>query len=128
MSLVKDQLEGSLALVDKRSASIEAAPLMNPMQELQMRLIREADIDKLQKLMDLEERWRKAEALKAFNEAMARFKAMPLSIRKNKHVSFPVKDENGQRGGAMVDYWHATLASICEQACPLLASVGLRHH
>jgi hypothetical protein len=27
-----------------------------------------------------------------------------------------------------VDYWHATLASICEQACPLLASVGLRHH
>lgn len=118
-----EQAAASIALIDKRSASIAPVqPAMNPMQELQMRLVREGDISKLEKLMDLEERWRKAEALRAFNEAMAKFKAIPLSIRKNKHVHFDFKD-----GGGKVDYWHATLASICEQACPLLASCGLRH-
>jgi ERF superfamily len=112
----------AIQITDKRSSAIEQAHAMSPMQELQMRIIREGDIDKLAKLMDLEERWRKASALTAYNEAMAQFKAAPPTIRKNKHVAFDSKS-----GGARTDYWHATLDNVCECIVPALAAVGLRH-
>jgi hypothetical protein len=118
-----EQAAASIQLIDRRSAGIAPAITLSPMQELQMQIVRTGDLEKLKELRAIEREWKADHAKEAYNEAMAQFKAMPLSIRKNKHVSFDTRD-----GGGKVDYWHATLASICEQACPLLASVGLRHN
>lgn len=86
MSTLHDQLEGSIALIDKRSAAIvQAQPApMSPIQQLQLQIVREGDINKLEKLMDLERRWRREQAEQAFVEAMAAFKAESIRVRKDK--------------------------------------------
>jgi hypothetical protein len=111
-----------LQVIDKRSSAIEQASGMSPMQELQAQIVRTGDLERLEKLMELEERWRKAAALSAYNDAMAAFKARPPKITKNKHVAFDSKN-----GGMRTDYWHATLDNVCACIVPALAGVGLRH-
>jgi hypothetical protein len=46
------------------------------------------DIDKLAKLLDIQERWEANEAKKAYVEAMAAFKASPPTIYKDRHVKY----------------------------------------
>ena len=71
--------------------------------ELMMRAIAAPgmDLDKLQKFMELQEKWEKNEARKAYVEAMAAFKANPPAIGKDKHVKF------GQ-----TEYNHASLGNV----------------
>jgi hypothetical protein len=47
---------------------------MTPMQMLQMAIQQNVDMARLEKLMDLEERWRKAEAKRAYVAAFTKFK------------------------------------------------------
>ena len=46
---------------------------VTPMQMLQIALQQGADLDKLEKLMALQERWEKTEAVKQYNAAFAAF-------------------------------------------------------
>src|SRR6185437_2414672 len=87
-----------------------------PMDLLQTAVSQNLDIDKLQKLMELQLTWEKNEARKAFVEAMNRFKANPPQILKNKHVKF------GQ-----TEYDHATLDHVCKAAMEGLSKVGISH-
>ena len=48
---------------------------ITPMQMLNTAVSQGADLDKLEKLMNLQERWENSEAKKAFNEALAGFQA-----------------------------------------------------
>ena len=89
---------------------------ITPMSILEMAISQGADIDKLTKLMELQERWEANEARKAFNAAMAKFKDNPPQIRKNKHVKF------GQ-----TEYDHATLDHVTDQITAALAAVGISH-
>jgi hypothetical protein len=104
-----------LALAEESSAAI------TPMGLLQMAVSQGADIEKLSKLMDLQERWEANEARKAFNAAMAKFKANPPRINKNNHVKVNFKD-----GGGM-EYDHATLDEVVGAITPALSAVGIRH-
>lgn len=61
---------------------------VTPMTMLQMAVSQGADLDKLEKLMALQERWEKNEAKKAFVAAMNAFKANPPKVYKTKSVSF----------------------------------------
>ena len=79
-----------------------------------------ADADKLEKLLALQERWEANEAKKAYNRAIAAFKAESIEILKNKKVSF--KTSKGS-----TEYDHATLDSIVEKVTPLLAKHNLSH-
>jgi hypothetical protein len=90
---------------------------VTPMQMLQIAVQQGADLDKLEKLMGLQERWEANEAKKAFVAAMAAFKADPPSILKSKQVNIP--------GAAK--FAHATLASVCDGVCAALSKHGLSH-
>lgn len=113
-------MEGELlvnAVVERHEPlPLERAPVVTPMQMLQVAMERGADLDKMQQLMDLQERWEANEARKAFVAAMAEFKANPPEILKTKHVAF-----------GNTKYDHATLAGVCGAAIKGLATHGISH-
>ncbi len=93
---------------------------VNPMALLQMAVSQGADVDKLGKLMELQDRWEKREAEKAFIAALAAFKSDPPKILKNKLVDFP-------RTGGRTTYRHATLDNVCGILDHALAAHGLSY-
>lgn len=75
------------------------------------------DVAKLEKLLEVRERWEASEARKAFNEAFAAFKAEAIVILKNKDVTDgPLK---GKR--------YAELFSVVNAVTPALSKYGLSH-
>jgi len=91
---------------------------VTPLRLIEMAVAQGADIDRLSKLMDLQERWEKTEARKAFVQAMAAFKADIPQIVKNKSASF---------GQGKTAYEYASLDHICEILAPALSKYGLSH-
>lgn len=81
----------------------------------------EFDLERLEKLLELKERWDANEAHKAFTIAMAEFKATPLKIVKNKHVHFKNK------AGGSTEYDHATHSEVTEKIAAGLAAHGFSH-
>lgn len=67
--------------IEPKSLSVS----VTPMDMLQMALQQNADIDKLQKLMDLQDRWEKSEAKKAFLSAKSEFKGNMPKVYKDKY-------------------------------------------
>lgn len=63
-----------------------------------------SDLDKLGKLLELQERWEANEAKKAYHRAMTAFKANPPDIEKDKKVAF-----------LTTKYNHATLANVTKK-------------
>jgi len=78
-----------------------------------------ADIDKLERLMELQQRWEANEARKAFVVAMAAFKREPVEIYKRKEVGYKTKD------GDFVGYKHAELSDVTDAIAPAMARHGL---
>lgn len=72
------------------------------------------DASQLEKLMELQERFEANEAKKAYDKAMAEFKANPPKIMKDKKVSFN-----------STNYKHATLANVTHAVNTALAQHGL---
>jgi hypothetical protein len=109
-------------IMEKSNVAVlpQAQAPITPMQMLQTAVERGTDIDQLTKLMDLQERWEKNEARKAFVSALNDFKADPPAIEKNKHVSF-----GGGRGSTAYD--HATLDHVCDVIGKALSRHGLSH-
>jgi hypothetical protein len=99
-----------------------APPLVafTPIELLRIAVSQNADLDQLTKLMDLQERWERNEARKAYVAAMNAFKAEPTRIVKNKHVHFDT-----QKGPN--DYNHATLDHVCDQVIGGLSKHGISH-
>lgn len=85
---------------------------ITPMDMLHMAVSQGADLDKLEKLMALQERWEASEAKKAYVVAMNAFKADPPTIYKTKNVSY-----------IGVSYNHALL----EDAAELIGSAMTKH-
>ena len=91
-----------------------------------MRLIERAavsadfDVAKLEKLLDVKERWERNEARKAYVVALTAFKKAPPAVTKNKTVSFG----SGDRG---TSYDHATLDQVVGVIAPALSAHGLTH-
>ena len=103
------------------SQGLPAAPpakslAVTPASLLQIAVQQGADLDRLEKLMELNERWEANEAKKAFTNAMAEFKANPPDIFKDKLVSY-----------TGTSYMHATLGNVCEKIVSALAKVGISH-
>ena len=96
------------------------API-TPMDMLNRAVSSGADLDMIEKLMGLHERWERANAVKAFNNALADAKATLPSIKKNRHVRF----ENSK--GDEISYWHEDLAQVVDTIVPILSQHGLSH-
>ena len=90
--------------------------VVTPMDMLQMAVSKGANLEQLQQLMDLQERWEKNQARKAYVEAMAQFKQNPPEILKAKQVAF-----------GDTRYMHATLGDVTKATVEALARHGFSH-
>ena len=88
----------------------------SPAEMIRMAVTGGADLDKLEKLLTLQERWEANEAKKAYHKAMAAFKANPPTILKDKSVSF---------GAGKASYKHASLNNVCEEINKSMSPHGL---
>jgi hypothetical protein len=89
--------------------------VMTPMAMIERALASGANIEMIEKLMGLQERWEANQARKAFNEAFAAFKSEAIVVGRNRKVSDgPLK---GRR--------YAELVSFVEAATPALSKHGL---
>jgi len=96
------------------------ASAATPIELLRIAVSQGADLDRLQKLMDLQDRWEATQSRKAYAAAMAQFKEHPPEILKDRHVSF-------QTDKGRVEYNHASLAAVCEAIIAGLSAVGITH-
>ncbi len=96
---------------------------LTPMDMLDRAVAQGANVEVLEKLMSLQERWEKNQARKAFDNAMAEAKAEIPVILKNRQVGFDSK----KAGAARTDYKHEDLAEIARTVDPILASHGLSY-
>ena len=92
---------------------------LTPAGLLEIAVSQGADLDKLEKLMDLQERWEKNEAKKAYVVAMTAFKADPPEILKQTQVEYKKID------GTVTKYKHASLDHVAEQVNVALSKHGL---
>ncbi len=97
-------------------ANIVPAANATPMQMIASAVQNGADMDKLEKLMELQERWESNEARKAYNVAMNDFKKSVPDIIKNKKVGF-----------GNTKYKHATLSHVCDVISETMSAHGLSH-
>jgi len=75
-------------------------------------------LEKLEKVLELQERYEANEARKAYHNAMAKFKANPPDIEKDRHVKYTT-----QKG--TTEYNHASLANVTEKINKALSEHGL---
>lgn len=101
-------------------AKIEQSKEINapaPAELLRLAIEQKADPAYMRELMQLQRDWEANQARKAYVSAMAHFKAKPLSILKDKHVSFTTS-----KGTTAYD--HATIGNVVEAIGERLAQCG----
>lgn len=98
-----------------RTPALPPANSMTPAVLLQMAVQQNADLDKLERLMVLQERWEGNEARKAYDTAFAAFKAESVRILKNKSVT----------DGPLRNKKYAELFAVVNAITPALSMHGL---
>jgi hypothetical protein len=106
----------------KRNARMDVvAPASpTPLTLLEQAVAKGVDLDQMQKLMDLQERWEKKEAKKAFLDALARFQNIAPVIKKTRKANI-----NSQKGS--YSYKFADLGAITGQIKEALKDCGLSY-
>ena len=100
--------------VIERDAPVVQAQV-TPMSMLQMAVQKGTDMAQLEKLMELQERWERNEARKAFNLAFSEFKAEAVTVIRNKLVTDgPLKGKS-----------YAELFAVVNAVTPALSKHGL---
>lgn len=97
-----------------------AGGALTPMDMLDRAVAQGANVETLEKLMALQERWQAAQAKQAFDEAMAAAKAQIPVIFKNRTVDF-----TSPKG--RTNYRHEDLAGIARTVDPILTAHGLSY-
>ena len=106
-------------VVENGSGTKELVTVSNPVELLKLAVEQNLDVDKLEKLMELQERWDKRNAKKAFDTAMSEFQSECPTIKKTKN--------GGQTKGGKVAYKYAPLESIVEQVKDLIKAHGFSY-
>lgn len=93
------------------------APVQTPMQMLTVAVSKGMSPDTIKGFMDLQERWEKAEAARAYNTAFAAFKNEAVAVIRNKTVTDgPLKGKS-----------YAELFAVVDAVTPALSKHGLSH-
>lgn len=103
------------------TAELAALPSGSPMGSAMAFLQAGGNIEQLNHMMDLQDRWEANEARKAFTAAMTGFKAEPVQILKRKNVNFTTRD------GDTTSYNHAELSDVTDAIGPALAKHQLSY-
>lgn len=96
-----------------------------PPELLRIAVLQDADPARISQLMDLQERWERGEAKKAYVVAMNGFKANPPVIIKNEIAIFKTKDKNGNV--IEVEWEYSTLDHIHDAVLSELSRHGISH-
>lgn len=110
------------AKIVKKENAIVKSNGTSPADLLQLAIEKDVDIEKLSKLMDLQERWDAQQAKKAFLIAKSEFQSRCPVLHKSKRVGFTSK-----KTGSKVDYSYVPLGSIANQIKELLNECGLSY-
>lgn len=98
------------------STAVQTAAAATPADLVRYALENGADIEKLERLFELQSKWEANEARKAFVSAMAEFKRNPPEIVKDKAVKY-----------SGTSYTHATIGNVVQQVTAGLAKHGFSH-
>jgi hypothetical protein len=122
-------------MVGERAADPHEMPMKpyKPMAVLQpepsgwLRIIdkmidRGVPVEQLAAIFDLQAKWEREQARKAYVAALSAFKANAPTLKKDKRVGFESKDKSQK-----VSYTHITLAEACRVLIPALGEHGLSH-
>lgn len=109
----------SEALVPVRTVLQESPS--TPAELLRIAVSQDANLEKIAQLMDLQERWERTEAKKAYVVAMNAFKANPPLITKNEIAEFVGKN------GEIVEWEYSTLDHIHDAVLAELSRHGISH-
>lgn len=101
-------------VVEIQTQEVVVREPVTPMHMLQIAMDKGADLDRLEKLMEMNERYETNEARKAYVLAMSLFKANPPKISKNQKVSF-----------GKTQYKHATLDHVADTIGTSMSQHGL---
>jgi len=101
-------------------AGVPALVAVTPMDMINRAVSSGADIEMIDKLMGLQERWEANQARKAFDNAMASAKSEIPNITKNREVDF-----TSQKG--RTHYRYEDLGEIAKIVNPILAKHGLSY-
>lgn len=112
-----NKIQTSLETVEKQPIEIQEVD-NSPVGIFQMAMTKGLDLDKVEKIIELQERFEANEARKAYNQAMADFKANAPTILKDRKVGF-----NTQKG--KTNYSHATLGNVTQTINSELSKYGL---
>lgn len=96
-------------------SEVAPAQAITPMAMLDRALSSGRDLETIEKLMALQERWEAGQARKAFNEAFAAFKAEAVTVIRNRKVT----------DGPLKGRTYAELVSFVDAATPALSKHGL---
>lgn len=107
-------------VVETLPAIRQTTALITPMSMLEKAVVAGADMEVIERLMDLQERWDAKQARKAFDEAMANAKAEIPTITKNRAVDFTT-----QKG--RTNYRYEDLESVASAVGPVLSKFGLSY-
>ena len=118
MNEILDMAPAQTAVATQQTRAVAAAPssAVAPADLLRYALENGADLDRLEKLMELQQRYEENEARKAYVAAMAEFKLNPPQISKDKLVQF-----------SGTSYTHATLGNVTGAIVEGLAKHGFSH-
>lgn len=120
MMQAHSEIESSSQIAQVQENSTPMVIQASPMGMLQTMVERGDGLDKIEKMMELAERFEKREAEKAYNVAMAEFKSNLPHIVKDVNVKY--KTSTGQ-----TEYSHASLAQIAEKVSASMGKYGLSH-
>lgn len=110
------ELEALPAVAREQQLVAPSMGAVTPVDLLRRALDSGADLDRLERLMDLQQRYEEAEARKAYVADMALFKMNPPQIIKDKVVAF-----------SGTSYTHATLGNVTGAIVEGLAQHGFSH-
>jgi len=94
----------------------------NPNALMQLAVKNNASIEHLEKLMNLQERWEKNQARKAFYDAKSEFQSKKPTIKKTSKVGYTSRNSNTK-----TQYSFAPLSEIQKQVDPILAELGFSY-
>jgi len=107
-------------MVKSKEHTVALPSAATPADLLAVAVSQGADLDKLEKLMELQERWEANEAKRAYVRAMNAFKADPPEIVKDQTVRYNTSNGTTQ-------YSHASLQNVTDKIAEALAKHGLSH-
>lgn len=113
-------------LVEKEELIIIPSNDYNPATLLAMGIQSNIDLNRLEKLIELQERWEANKARKEYFAAFGKFQSMRPDLVKNKQVDYPLK--NTQPGEpSRMNYKYQELGDIAKHIQEPLAQCGLSY-